>query len=100
MVRNDDDNDTISESGEYDEENSPAVIIENPPYPESLSDLEPRNDLDLGDSDFDSVANSNRNSYRSSVNEEIDYSNQPWINPRYRTEKEPTGSCSTWPIRK
>lgn len=92
--------DTISEGEEIDEENTP-IVIENPPYPESLSDLDLQNDLDdFGASDLDTVTHSNRSSVRTSMEERTDYSSQPWINPKYRTEKEPSHHCSTWPIRR
>lgn len=100
VVKNDFENDTISEGEEPDDENTPAVVIENPPYPESLSDLDTHNNLDLDPYDINSVAPGNRSSARNSIQDDIDYSSQPWINPKFRKEKEHSQSCTTWPIRR
>ncbi|XP_052802295.1 rho guanine nucleotide exchange factor 39-like isoform X2 [Mya arenaria] len=102
-MNNDDDDDdlvdTISEEGSYedsneDEENIPAVVIENPPIPDTLDtnsyDIDLRNGLDP-------VACSSRGQ---GTNEGPDYSSQPWFNPKFQQEGEPVGHCSTWPIRK
>lgn len=97
-VNNDDENNDDID-GEYDEddENIPAVVIENPPYRDTVDMKSCLHKNTHGGIESDSSA-SQKVRFNCDVTER-DCSSQPWFNPKFQP-KEESSSCATLPIRR